>query len=143
MGAQKHRRRSIVLGLAAGLLLVGPGCDNDGGFAEGFRNDDNYRREVFVQPQPHSTDILWVIDTSCSMRDEQEAVATNFPAFIEFFVERDIPFRMGVTQVERQHVSVVPLEAQERHIMRSRYYWRVAAAAAAADAAPPAEPNGE
>jgi len=112
MGAQKHRRRSIVLGLAAGLLLVGPGCDNDGGFAEGFRNDDNYRREVFVQPQPHSTDILWVIDTSCSMRDEQEAVATNFPAFIEFFVERDIPFRMGVTSTNIDEPDTVGLDGQ-------------------------------
>ncbi|MEE2830429.1 MAG: hypothetical protein VX498_14670 [Myxococcota bacterium] len=90
-------RRCLPPALAALLLAGALACDADGGFAEGFRLDDDYRREAFVQSEAESTDILWVIDTSGSMIDEQAALAEHFPAFIEFFVDWDIPFRMGIT----------------------------------------------
>lgn len=97
MAVRPKGRRVVRGGLVTVLLLALAGCDPSGDFIRGFPLDDDYRREDFYQAQPHSTDILWVIDTSCSMMDEQEAVAENFPSFIEFFVDRELPFRMGVT----------------------------------------------
>ena len=84
----------VFLLITSGAYL---GCSGTEGFAEGFHVTEDWRRDEFTQAQPRATDILWVIDTSCSMLDEQEALADNFPSFISFFVERDLPFRMGVT----------------------------------------------
>lgn len=91
---------SVRAALVLFLLITSsicPGCSGTRGFAEGFHVTEDWRRDEFTQAQPRATDILWVIDTSCSMLDEQEALADNFPAFISFFIERDLPFRMGIT----------------------------------------------
>ena len=96
LSSHRQERSHILLCFFAGLLLTG-GCDSTTHFADGFRVDELYHREAFTQLQPSPADLLWVIDTSCSMVDEQEALATNFPSFIEFFIEREVPFRMGVT----------------------------------------------
>ncbi|MAX67884.1 MAG: hypothetical protein CME66_13185 [Halobacteriovoraceae bacterium] len=45
-------------------------------------------------------DILWVIDNSGSMRDEQEALGRNFDAFIQQFVEKNIDFKMAITTTD-------------------------------------------
>lgn len=80
--------------LVLSLLLVGCAPID---FGSGFRGTDTQRVETFVQLQPSTADILWVIDTSCSMLDEQEALAANFPAFIDFFVTRQLAFNLAVT----------------------------------------------
>ena len=87
-------RRALAL-----LLLTVPcltACDR-GDFARGFGVDEEYRLETFEQVDPVPVDILFVIDTSCSMTDEQQALAENFPEFIAFFVGETLPFRIGVT----------------------------------------------
>ena len=45
-------------------------------------------------------DILWVIDNSGSMRDEQENLAVNFSAFINQFSELEIDFKMSITTTD-------------------------------------------
>jgi len=45
-------------------------------------------------------DILWVVDDSGSMKDEQDALAYNFNAFISDFITRDIDFKMAVTTTD-------------------------------------------
>jgi len=90
--------KSVVFPLVAALSLATvTGCDEGSGFAPGFSTDPDFRREHFLQPQPRDVDVLWVIDTSCSMLDEQEALATNGPNFFEFFLEADVPFHIGAT----------------------------------------------
>jgi hypothetical protein len=42
-------------------------------------------------------DILWVIDTSGSMAEEQQALADNFEHFITNFVSKNYDFRIAVT----------------------------------------------
>lgn len=42
-------------------------------------------------------DILWVIDTSGSMAEEQQALADNFEHFISNFVSKNYDFRIAVT----------------------------------------------
>lgn len=45
-------------------------------------------------------DILWVIDNSGSMGDEQRALGENFSAFIKEFINKDIDFQMAVTTTD-------------------------------------------
>jgi len=89
------RLTSIALGLAAATVALA-GCDR-GQFAEGFPVDNEYRQEIFEQVQPVPVDILFIVDTSCSMQDEQASLAENFPNFIDFFADEELPFRIGLT----------------------------------------------
>jgi hypothetical protein len=45
-------------------------------------------------------DILWVIDNSGSMNDEQEALGSNFSAFIEEFIQKQVDFKMAITTTD-------------------------------------------
>jgi len=50
-----------------------------------------------VNPSQESKiDILWVIDNSGSMKNEQEAIADNFNQFIKHFVSKNIDFKMNI-----------------------------------------------
>ncbi len=86
----------FLLGLLAVVLLL-PACTDDPDDISGFGADPNWRTEYFTQQWPSRSDILWVIDSSCSMEDEQASLVENFPSFIEFFVTRDLAFRIAVT----------------------------------------------
>jgi hypothetical protein len=60
----------------------------------------------FVQntAQEAKVDILWVMDNSGSMGDEQEALASNFNTFINNFLERDVDFQMAVTTTDPRSI---------------------------------------
>ena len=62
----------------------------------------NDRVEKFTQNKAETmaVDILWVIDNSGSMSDEQDALGKNFGSFITQFLEQDIDFRMGITTTD-------------------------------------------
>lgn len=62
----------------------------------------NDRTELFTQnvQRSQAVDILWVIDDSGSMSDEQTALAANFEKFINQFLEKDIDFRMAITTTD-------------------------------------------
>ncbi|OUR97122.1 hypothetical protein A9Q84_12395 [Halobacteriovorax marinus] len=45
-------------------------------------------------------DILWVVDDSGSMGDEQKALAYNFDVFIHEFLEKKIDFQMAITTTD-------------------------------------------
>lgn len=45
-------------------------------------------------------DILWVIDNSGSMGNEQQDLADNFQTFINGFIQEDINYRMAVTTTD-------------------------------------------
>ena len=45
-------------------------------------------------------DILWVIDNSGSMRNEQTALGDNFDVFIKEFVNKNIDFQMAITTTD-------------------------------------------
>ncbi|OFZ17317.1 MAG: hypothetical protein A2X86_02365 [Bdellovibrionales bacterium GWA2_49_15] len=50
--------------------------------------------------QVGKVDILWVMDNSGSMENEQEALARNFDTFINGFLSRGIDFRMAITTTD-------------------------------------------
>ncbi|MFT7519354.1 MAG: hypothetical protein ACI9MC_001494 [Kiritimatiellia bacterium] len=49
-----------------------------------------------VQIPTPSVDVLWVIDNSCSMAEEQTALTTNFTKFINYFVGSGLDYHIGV-----------------------------------------------
>ncbi len=60
------------------------------------------RAEVFTQNSIRSgdVDILWVIDDSGSMADNQDALARNFNNFISQFLDKKIDFKMAITTTD-------------------------------------------
>jgi hypothetical protein len=58
-------------------------------------NTDSY--EQIQKPQ---VDILWVLDNSCSMADEQTAVAANFPVFMSYFLGSGLDYHIGVVSTD-------------------------------------------
>ncbi len=55
------------------------------------------RTDVIVQTQTPQVDILWMVDNSCSMGDDQTRLTQNFPAFMDYFVGSGLDFHVGVT----------------------------------------------
>src|SRR5690606_25762523 len=45
-------------------------------------------------------DLLFVVDDSGSMGNEQDALSVNFNAFINDFVQKDINFKMAITTTD-------------------------------------------
>ncbi|MFZ5469333.1 MAG: choice-of-anchor D domain-containing protein [Myxococcota bacterium] len=52
--------------------------------------------DVFTQDAKPKADILLTIDNSCSMSDEQQALANNFASFIQFAVSANVDYHIGV-----------------------------------------------
>ena len=63
--------------------------------------DQNARRaEIFQQVANKEVDVLFVIDDSCSMEENQREVAANFDEFIDAADERQVDFRLGITTTD-------------------------------------------
>jgi hypothetical protein len=54
--------------------------------------------DAFQQRTIAASDILFVVDDSCSMSEEQEELASNFDAFIENFVGTNLDYHIGVVR---------------------------------------------
>ncbi len=57
-----------------------------------------------IQMASPEVDVLWVIDPSCSMGPYQDALTTNFPSFIRYFLESDLDWHVGVTSTDMDGV---------------------------------------
>ena len=58
-------------------------------------------RDSYTQGEPdYPTDILWVIDNSTTMTEEQELIATHFDAFAEVLLQSGSDFQVGVTSTD-------------------------------------------
>jgi len=56
--------------------------------------------ETFVQPVQPLVDILFTIDDSCSMDNEQAALAANFNAFISYANSANVDYRIAVVTTD-------------------------------------------
>jgi hypothetical protein len=58
--------------------------------------------EIFHQAatETKKLDIVWIIDNSGSMSDEQADLGTNFSAFIDEFITKDVDFKMAITTTD-------------------------------------------
>lgn len=45
-------------------------------------------------------DIVWVVDNSGSMEDQQDALSQNFSAFIDDFLDKNLDFQMAITTTD-------------------------------------------
>lgn len=48
----------------------------------------------------NKVDILWVVDNSGSMKQEQAALADNFSTFIQEFINKDVDFKMAIATTD-------------------------------------------
>ena len=75
-----------------------------GGTSTGGTSGGSYQSMTETFNQSASTtkklDILWVIDDSGSMADEQDALGTNFSAFIDNFIAKNVDFKMAITTTD-------------------------------------------
>jgi hypothetical protein len=64
--------------------------------------------EVFKQSSSltKKLDIVWIIDNSGSMADEQTDLGTNFSAFIDEFILKDVDFKMAITTTDTSSASL-------------------------------------
>lgn len=92
---------------ADGIDSSNPGNGNGGpnGQTDGSVDDENHPcrvSETFKQAASHTKklDIIWVVDNSKSMEDEQAALGSNFDAFINNFIDMDVDFKMGITTTD-------------------------------------------
>ncbi|HEV8323319.1 MAG TPA: hypothetical protein VG389_17010 [Myxococcota bacterium] len=76
--------------------LADPGCES------ALDDDEFYRTDVAVQMQARNATILWVIDNSGSMCQEQQNLRDNFSFFLDAFrnAAPDAAFHMGVVTTD-------------------------------------------
>lgn len=60
--------------------------------------------ELKQEKKPH-VGILWVMDNSYSMEDEQKNLGNNFNSFISQFINKDLDFTMGITTTDSDHIT--------------------------------------
>ena len=101
-------RNTILLSLA----LVGCGNEYDivnSNAGLGRYNPPNLaavtQEDVIVQVTIPSVDVLWVIDDSCSMAEEQASLTSNFGAFMTYFVESGLDYHVGVVSTDMMATS--------------------------------------
>lgn len=89
-------------------VTVGWACTP--GEAQPLCEEDRWTFEVSPPPVAHiedvlvrsapQLDLLWVVDNSCSMGDEQSDLAQSFPLFINYVVGSGIDYHVGVTSTD-------------------------------------------
>jgi len=57
--------------------------------------------DQFIQYTYLQSDILFVIDNSCSMANEQSKLISHFPIFMDYFVDANIDYHIGVRAIQR------------------------------------------
>lgn len=76
------------------MLLLLLACNQDNAFTRQTQTD------VFLQEPMSEVDILWVIDDSYSMSEEQDRLADGFEGFVANLADTNIDFHIGVTTTD-------------------------------------------
>jgi len=56
--------------------------------------------DTISQINKPKVDILYIVDNSCSMAEEQYSLSTNFPQFMNYFLDSDLDYHIGVTSTD-------------------------------------------
>lgn len=62
--------------------------------------EPTHQVDVLVQAGTPEVDVLWVVDNSCSMEEEQEGIASNFPVFLDYFEQSGLDWHIGVISTD-------------------------------------------
>ncbi len=84
----------IVGALLVGGLVVAMGCESDQSIVRQEVTD------LFYQEPTNEVDILWVVDNSLSMEDEQAGIGAKFDSFIGSLEATNIDFHIGVVTTD-------------------------------------------
>ncbi|NCG21698.1 MAG: hypothetical protein GWP91_22000 [Rhodobacterales bacterium] len=63
------------------------------------------QEDKLVQVQVPEVDILWIIDNSGSMANEQAALSLNFPIFMDFFLGSGLDYHIGSVSTDMNKAS--------------------------------------
>ncbi len=110
------------LGMAAAGIAAGCGSENnllgDQGEPDAVPNaavpPATTRTDRYEQIEKPKVDILWVVDNSGSMDKEQKDLGTNFPIFMDYFLNSNLDYHIGVvsTDMDNPAQSGKLIEAQ-------------------------------
>lgn len=67
---------------------------------QGSGSTDPFQTDTWTQLRTAKADILFLIDNSCSMGDEQASLRTNFDAFIDYAVQESIDYHIAITRLD-------------------------------------------
>jgi len=104
----RHRPFGAAAFLTAVLWLC-PACpggiliDDDtgsGGDDDDSAGDDGWREELLAQTTASAVDVLFVVDNSASMVEEQTALLTNFWSFAQTLVDSGVDYHIGITVLD-------------------------------------------
>ncbi len=107
IGAMRHHRARVGGLLIAVVLLLSPACPGEL-LVEGEGDDDDdttgqddgWREEVLAQTAAAAVDVLFVVDNSASMIEEQNALLTNFWSFAQVLVGSGVDYHIGITVLD-------------------------------------------
>lgn len=79
------------------LLIFFLGCgEKERQFFAGKDAEDIFIVKSELLKVPTAVDIVWVVDNSYSMKEEQTDLANNFSSFIRHFINRNVDFKMVI-----------------------------------------------
>jgi len=90
-------------------LLVAVGCTSENNLSQEIQVwgdsipgevPSPYASDRMVQVTIPAVDVLFVVDNSCSMDEEQEALGANFDAFLDYFLGSGLDYHVGVVSTD-------------------------------------------
>lgn len=93
----RHFLALAILSITTTASFSLPGCA-DPRFR--VRTPPGQQVDVFSQASVPTVDVLWVVDNSSSMEEEQQALADNFSNFYDYLVETGADFHIGVISTD-------------------------------------------
>lgn len=78
------------------------GCSREFAIAPVEQPEPWENADVFDQTSAARSDVLFVVDNSQSMAEEQELLAVNFPVFLEWFERFDVDYHIGVVSTDME-----------------------------------------
>ena len=84
--------------MLATLAMTAVACDKGAGSFSVLSGSSQFQQSVSFTPR--KLDVLFVDDNSGSMQSSQNSLATNFPSFIDKFLDKGYDFRIAVTTTD-------------------------------------------
>jgi hypothetical protein len=94
---------------AAVLLCLASGCVE-------YNQSRLHGIDIYSQDPPEKIDVLMVVDNSASMGPYQARLGENYGAFISWFIQGDVDYRIAVTTTDDGNDPAVPDPARGRFV---------------------------
>lgn len=109
----RHLNPSLLVSLAAAA------CVSEGDVraprGEGPTPGDVRVTDRAVQVAQPEVDVLFVVDDSCSMAEEQHRLAANYPIFTDFYRDSGVDYHLGVVSMDMEGSDAGRLRRADGH----------------------------